>query len=149
MATAVAPLTEAQARYYEDLARLRGRRGELLELLLDERWHPNHECAEIGGLSFNDSIFALRKEGWIIESRFVKKGLWEFRLVGKGEPPTGHKQMSRPQHLVAAHYMWLIANKLGFSQATEIRTLLPEWMRAEPREWQEPVTGDTDASLYV
>jgi hypothetical protein len=84
-----------------------------MELLLDGRWHPNHELARVAGLSFNDSIFALRREGWLIESCYVKGGTWEFRLVGKGDPPTGHKAMSRPQAVVAGHYMHVITKALG------------------------------------
>ena len=138
MSAAVTNLSEAQAFYYADLARLRGRRGALLELLLDGCWHPNHECAEVGGLSFNDSILAFRKEGWLIESRHVQRGRWEFRLVGKGEPPAGHKPMSRPQALVAQHYMHVITTKLGAHTAARIREALPGWMQANPREWEEP-----------
>ena len=37
-------LTEAQARYWNDEARQRGKRGELLELLLNGQWHPNHDA---------------------------------------------------------------------------------------------------------
>ena len=131
-------LTEAQTLYYDDLRRLRGQRGLLLELLLDGEWHPNYECAEVGGLSFNDSIFAFRKEGWIVESRKKKGGIWEFRLTGKGDPPEGHKAMSRPQRLVAAHYTHLLHRELGFATAMKIRRVLPEWMRTEPEEWQPP-----------
>jgi hypothetical protein len=126
-------LTEAQARYYEDLSRLRGQRGKLMELLLDGKWHPNYECAEAGGLSFNDSIFAFRQEGWIIESRYEKGGVWEFRLVGKGEPRTGHKPMSRPQRVVAGHYMHAITESFGEDAASEIRAALPTWMRSDAK----------------
>ena len=132
-------LTEAQALYYQDLARLRGQRGKLLELLIDGEWHPNHECARVGGLSFNDSIFAFRKEGWLIESRPIGHGVWEFRLTGKGDPPTGHKPMSRPQQVVAAHYMHVITQALGFQAARTIRRDLPEWMRTEPRQLTDPL----------
>ena len=103
-------LTEAQARYYDDLKRLRGQRGRLLELLLDGDWHSNHQCASVGGLSFNDSIFAFRQEGWRIESRHVRGGRWEFRLTGKAAPPDGHKPMTHPQRLVATAYTSAIQN---------------------------------------
>ena len=89
-------LTDAKARYYDDLKRLRGRRGLLLDLLMDGKWHPNWECASVGGLSFNDSFYAFRREGWLIESRPKRGGRWEFRLHGKAEPLQGHKPMSRP-----------------------------------------------------
>jgi hypothetical protein len=125
--------SEAQLRYYDDLTRLRGRRGLLMELLLDGLWHPNHELAQVAGLSFNDSIFALRREGWQIESRHKKGGTWEFRLIGKADRPTGHKAMSRPQAVVAGHYMHVITETLGPSAATQIDITLPHWMRAEPK----------------
>lgn len=128
------PLTEAQLRYYDDLKRLKGRRGLLLELLLDGRWHPNHECAAVGGLSFNDSIFTFRKEGWVIESRHVRGGIWEFRLAGKADPPQGHKPMSRPQRLVAGHYMHVISQQLGLSASLKVRRAVPEWMHCDPKE---------------
>jgi hypothetical protein len=138
MTSTTTGLTEAQALYYDDSLRLRGQRGRLLELLLDEEWHPNHECAKVGGLSFNDSIFAFRQEGWIIHSRKKKGGIWEFRLTGKGDPPEGHKAMSRPQELVAAHYTYAISKELGFRDFRRFQRALPKWMQTEPREWEEP-----------
>ena len=126
-------LTEAQALYYDDLKRLRGQRGALLELLLDGKWHANHECASIGGLSFNDSIFAFRQEGWIIESRHVRHGLWKFRLLGKAEPPSGHKPMTAPQRVVAGHFMHVITKELGDAAADALYQALPKWMRTEAR----------------
>lgn len=132
-------LTDAQIIYYQDLSRLRGQRGKLLELLIDGEWHPNYQLAEIGGLSFNDSIYAFRKEGWAIESRPVGRGVWEFRLTGKTDPPTGHKPMSRPQVVVAAHYMHVITETLGAAAANKITNALPDWMRAEPRAARDPL----------
>jgi hypothetical protein len=137
-------LTDAQARYYDDLARLRGQRGKLLELLIDEEWHPNYQCAEVGGLSFNDSIFAFRKEGWVIESRPRRGGVWEFRLTGKGDLPEGHKPMSRPQVVVAGHYMHVITDKLGTSTAAQIRTALPEWMQTDARPLNDEAAEEID-----
>jgi hypothetical protein len=136
--TDITGLTEAQVLYYEDLSRLRGQRGRLMELLLDGAWHPNYECAEVGGLSFNDSIFASRKEGWIIESRKAAGGIWEFRLTGKGDPPQGHKAMSRPQRLVAAHYLHTIRRTLDGAAMRKVRAAVPEWMRTDPEEWEAP-----------
>jgi hypothetical protein len=130
-------LTEAQALYYDDLKRLRGQRGALLELLLDGAWHANHECARVGGLSFNDSIFAFRQEGWIIESRHVRKGLWKFRLLGKAEPPVGHKPMTRPQRAVAGHVMYVIEKELGDAAVVTVQAALPKWMRTEARALPE------------
>ena len=122
-------LTEAEARYYHDLTRLRGRRGLLLALLVDEQWHPNHELAAVAGLSYNDSIHSFRKEGWIIESRPARGGVWEYRLGGKADPPTGHKPMSRPQKVVAGHYMHVISERLGHLAAQQVSRGMPEWLR--------------------
>ena len=105
------PLTEAQVLYYDDLARLRGKRGDLLELLFDGLWHPNYDCAKVGGLSFNCSIAALRREGWLIESRPKGHGVWEYRLTGKGDPPS--PKMSRPQAVISDHYASAIHRTLG------------------------------------
>ena len=122
------PLTDAQILYHGDLARLRGQRGALLELLTDEEWHPNYECAGVGGLSFQCSIYAFRREGWIIESRPKKGGIWEYRLVGKGDPPP-HPAMSRPQRLIAGHYLYVIETEIGSEAASKVQNAVPEWMR--------------------
>ena len=125
------PLSEAQMCYYDDLARLRGKRGDLLELLLDELWHPNYRLAEVGGLSFNCSIAALRREGWLIESRPKSHGVWEYRLVGKGDPPP--PKMSRPQAVISEHYVDAIRRTLGGDALSVVKKELPEWMRTTPR----------------
>lgn len=121
-------LTEAQALYYDDLKRLRGQRGRLLELLLDGKWHSNHKCAFVGGLSFNDSIFAFRQEGWQIESRHVRGGRWEFRLIGKSAPRDGHKPMTRPQRLIATTYMTAVQQALGAEATEAVLKAIPTWM---------------------
>ena len=130
-------LTEAQARYYDDLKRLRGQRGRLLELLLDGKWHSNEECASIGGLSFNDSIFAFRQEGWQIESRHVRGGRWEFRLLGKVAPRDGHKPMTRPQRFVATTYITAIQQTLGSEARDAVLKATPAWMHPAPQPREE------------
>jgi hypothetical protein len=127
--TDFARLTEAQAQYYDDLKRLRGQRGRLLELLLDGKWHPNHECASVGGLSFNDSIFCFREEGWQIDSRHVRGGHWEYRLLGKTTPRDTHKPMTRPQRLVATAYMTAIQESCGSEAKQAVLAAVPTWMR--------------------
>ena len=125
------PLPEAQVLYYSDLARLRGKRGDLLELLFDEKWHPNYDCAKAGGLSFNCSIAALRREGWLIESRPKGHGVWEYQLVGKGDPPP--PKMSRPQAVISDHYASAIRKTLGRNALSVVTRALPEWIRTAPQ----------------
>jgi hypothetical protein len=80
-------------------------------------------------VSFNDSIFSLRQEGWLIESRHVLGGTWELRLIGRTTPPEGHKPMTRPQKVVAREYAKAIAAVAGTDTLASVREALPEWMR--------------------
>ena len=121
-------LTEAQARYWEDEARQRGKRGELLELLLDGEWYPNHECADIT-LCFHSVIYALRREGWLIESRHKHGGTWEYRVVGKTEPPPATQRMSSAQRRIARAYEDAIGDHLGDDALKKVLARIPEWMR--------------------
>lgn len=130
--TGTSRLLEARTRYYEDLRRLRGRRGLLLDLLIDGEWHSNTECAAIGGLSFNHSIYVFRREGWRIESQRKEGGAWEFRLLGKAVPPRSRKHMSRPQRAVAGAYTKAIRSGFGPDRVAEITRLVPDWMRLDP-----------------
>jgi hypothetical protein len=129
-------LTEAQMRYYEDLKRLRGKRGQLLDLLLDNKWHDNDELAAVGGISFQSAIYAFRQEGWVIESAPVCGGTWKYRLTGKQGPRTEHAPMTRPQRLVAGEYAAAIKEVAGTEAALEVIASLPRWMQVEPVEEQ-------------
>src|SRR5215216_5769692 len=103
MLTTIQPrdsLTEAQRQYHSDRPRLRTRKEALLHLLHDGDWHPNYELVKTGGLSFNSYLYQLRNEGWRIESRRVRGGVWEQRLVGRGSPRR-RRGLSRPQQQVA------------------------------------------------
>ena len=121
-------LTEAQARYWEDEARQRGKRGELLELLLNGQWHPNYDCAAIT-LCFHSVIYALRREGWLIESRHKHGGTWEYRVVGKTEPPPATQRMSTSQRRIARVYTEAITEQLGEEWLDQLLPWIPEWMR--------------------
>ena len=121
-------LTEAQARYWEDEARQRGKRGQLLELLLDGAWYPNHECADIT-LCFHSVIYALRREGWLIESRHKHGGTWEYRVVGKTEPPPATQRMNSAQRRIAHAYEDAIGDHLGDDALKKVLARIPEWMR--------------------
>jgi hypothetical protein len=127
-------LTEAQALNDDDPKRQDGRRSDLLEFLMDGKWHINHDCAAVGGLSFNDSFLSLRQAGWIIESRRVKGGIWEFRLTGKNEEPSEDRPMTRPQQLIASSYAAAIREQLDDVAAAKVTAALPEWLRLPPEE---------------
>jgi hypothetical protein len=81
------PLTEAKGNYRRDEKRILSRKAAFLDFLLDRKWHPNWRCAEVGGLSFNSYLYQLRQDGWEIESRHVRGGVWEQRLIGKRDTP--------------------------------------------------------------
>jgi hypothetical protein len=98
--TAKNELSEAQQNYYNDRPRIRTRRAALLDLLKDGRWHSNYELVKVGGVSFNSYLYKLRNAGWQIESRRVRGGIWQQRLIGKGEPRR-REGLSRPQQRVA------------------------------------------------
>ena len=138
--TAMTRLSETQTLYYQDLSRLRGKRGQLLELLLDDRWHPTAELAEVAGLTYSSSISALRREGWRIVARPASHGVWEYRLHGKGTPPS--PRLSRPQQVIASHYTHAIQTRLGGEALCAIRDTLPQWMYADP---QAPVGSTPNA----
>ena len=121
-------LSEAQARYWEDEARLRGKRGELLRLLLDGEWYPNHACAAVT-LCFHSVIYALRREGWLIESRHKRGGTWEYRVVGKTEPPPPTQRMSNAQRRIARVYADAIGDHLGDNALKTVLAGIPEWMQ--------------------
>jgi hypothetical protein len=125
------PLSEAQLRYYVDEARLRGKRGELLDLLLDGDWHPNHDCADIT-VCFHSAIYALRNEGWLIRSRHHQGGTWEYRVVGKTEPPPPTSLMNPQQRRIARIYTDAITTKLGGNALATILPAIPDWMRLDP-----------------
>jgi hypothetical protein len=92
-------LTEAPKNYHSDRPRLRTRKRILLDLLSDGDWHPNYELVKVGGLSFNSYLYQLRNAGWRIESHRIRGGVWEQRLIGKGNPRR-REGLSRPQHQV-------------------------------------------------
>lgn len=118
-------LSEAQVRFYSDEPRLRGKRSDLLALLLDKQWHSNHECADVGGLSFHGSLHALRKQGWKIESRYLGPGRWMYKLTGKADP----KQMNGEQRRIARAYAAAIESACGVGALESVVGQLPDWMR--------------------
>jgi hypothetical protein len=125
------PLTEAQLLHYDDLTRRGGRRADLLTLLLDKQWHTNGECLQVGGLSFNDSIYSFRQDQWDIESRRIRGGIWEFRLRGKTKEVAGHKPMTRPQGVVAKEYVNAISELYGAHAVARITAHLDQWLRVD------------------
>ena len=60
-------------------------------------------CSPSEAGHFQCSPYSARKDGWIIESRRVRGGTWEYRLVGKGES-NDKTMMNRPQREIAARF---------------------------------------------
>jgi hypothetical protein len=119
-------LSEAQFRFRSDERRLRGQRGRLFDLLSDGRWHSNTECALVGGLSFNGAIYALRQTGWLVESRYLSPGAWEFRLTGRGEPRK--PRMNHFHRHVVRRYSEAILRVSDAATLEAVQALVPEWM---------------------
>jgi hypothetical protein len=84
---------------------------------------------EVRYRSFNDSFFSLRRCGWIIESRRVRGGTWQFRLVGKNEKTPEHRPMTRPQQLIAKSYVAAIRKELGEDAVNLVTAALDRWLR--------------------
>lgn len=109
----------------EELRRWRSNRAELRDLLSDGEWHKNYELAEAGGLSFHGSLYALRQQGWIIETKYIKRGLWEYRLVAKGEPRP-KPRMSEREARIARLYLLAAEESFGHEATERLRETLPE-----------------------
>jgi len=124
------PLSEAQLRFHADEARIRGKRGQLLELLLDGNWHPNHDCAAIT-LGLHSAIYGLRAEGWTIESRHISMGRWDYRLSGKTEPPPVTQKMSMQQRRIARLYTEALTDNLDTDAMSSVLDAIPGWMRID------------------
>jgi hypothetical protein len=118
--------TEAQARYWYDEPRLRGQRRRLFELLSGGSWHSNSECSSVGGLSFNGAIYTLRQKGWIVESRYISRGKWEFRLVGRGQ--ARRPRMNHFHRHAVRQYTDAIAKVCDASTLEAIQARVPDWM---------------------
>jgi hypothetical protein len=139
-------LSEAQLRFHADETRLRGKRGALLELLFDGKWHPNHQCAEIT-LCFHSAIYGLRREGWVIESRHGDHGCWHYRLVGKTEPAPPTQRMNPQQRRVAVVYSEAITNNLGEAALARALSHVPCWLRLDPPSVQYAETTPLPVTL--
>jgi hypothetical protein len=122
-------LTEAQKNYQNDRARLRTRKMALLDLLQDGKWHPNYELLRVGGLSFNSYLYQLRNAGWQVESRRIRGGVWEQRLIGKGNPRPC-QGLSQPQQRVMDEISVAVRKIYGEDGWRRIRHLLSPWLLA-------------------
>jgi hypothetical protein len=145
MLTTIQPkesLTEAQMHYHRDRPRLRTRKRALLDLLRDGYWHPNYELVKAGGLSFNSYLYQLRNEGWQIESRRVRGGVWERRLVGRGSPRP-RRGLSRPQQRVADELAVAVRKIYGHEGLERISREFSPWLRSASRRIR-PISGASD-----
>src|SRR3954471_3522642 len=120
--------TPAQNNFSADRRRIRTRKQALLDLLLDREWHPNYECARVGGLSFHCSLYDLRQEGWKIESRKVKGGVWDFRLIDKTAAQKKRGELSSPQQRVADEFTLAVRKEYGDAGLERIRAHLAPWL---------------------
>src|SRR5437588_12014862 len=93
--------TSPDDAFHRDRVRRLTKKQALYDLLSDHEWHANYRCAEVGGVSFQGSIYKLRNEGWRIESRHSRGGIWEYRLTGRAEPGDRSPSLSGPQSKVA------------------------------------------------
>jgi len=123
-------LTAAQLNFDRDRRRIQGRRRALLDLLWDGAWHPNYECAQVGGISFHCSLYTLRREGWEIESRHVNGGVWEYRLTGRSTPRPAPQSLTRPQARVARELLTAIRKSFGDAGAERVGSNLAPWLAA-------------------
>jgi|SRR5215203_4639142 len=126
-------LTEAQQTYSNDLPRIRTRKAALLALLQDGNWHPNHELANVGGLSFNSYLYQLRLSGWEIISRRIRGGVWEQRLIGKSKAPRPRAGLSGPQQRVIDDFMRAAHKAYGDEGVSRIHRELSPWLMSLAR----------------
>ncbi len=72
-----------------DGERLKVQLNAFLTVMRDGQWHQLWELNDVTGYpeaSISARLRDLRKPrfgGWIVERRYVSKGLWEYRLGGK------------------------------------------------------------------
>ena len=121
-------LTPAQKNYAKDEKRIRTQKAALLDLLLDGRWHPNYQLAEVGGLSFNSYLYKLRLDGWEIESRLLRRGVWEQKLVGRNGNPRPREGLSGPQKQVANDFTLAVRKVYGDEGLSRVRQHLSPWL---------------------
>lgn len=121
-------LTEAQKNYSSDQERMRTQKAALLDLLQDRQWHPNYELAEVGGLSFNSYLYQLRLAGWEIESRHVRRGVWEQRLIGRNGDPRAREGLSGPQKEVAHDFTLAVHKVYGDEGLRRIYQAISPWL---------------------
>jgi hypothetical protein len=137
-------LTEAQKNYPTDQKRIRTQKAALLDLLQDRKWHPNYQLAEVGGLSFNSYLYHLRLDGWVIESRPVRGGVWEQKLVGRGNPPP-RQELSRPQQRVLDDFALAVQKVYGAQGLERVRGQLSPWLNSAP-QLGDPIGTKTPVS---
>lgn len=80
------------------------RKGAMLNLLRDCKWHTQAECLAASKHRFGGVIDVLRKEGWEIETRNLPGGTetYEYRLVHltKGKSQSRRRRLYLSQHAV-------------------------------------------------
>ena len=107
--------------------RIKSRRLQLRELLEDGKWHTNIECWKAGGFPYATGISWLRSLGYRIESRRVERGVWEYRLTGKGDPPP--KRLTPQQRSVTNIYEHALGTCSDSETVHQVREQLPDWVK--------------------
>ena len=123
-------LTTAQQGFSKDAGRIKTRKTALYELLADREWHENHECARVGGISFQGSIYSLRNAGCQIEARPQRGGIWEYRLVGHTAPRATSPSLSAPQRRVLDEVALSIRKVYGNEGYERVRDEFAPWLDA-------------------
>ncbi len=125
-------LTEAQRNYPRDRKRIKTRKAALFALLRDRKWHTNYECQKVAGVSWHCHVYSLRKEGWIIESRPIRGGVWEYRLnAATSAPAQKEPTLSGPQRDVALAFLHAIKNEWGEDGLDRLLQTLRPSLRAK------------------
>jgi hypothetical protein len=124
-------LTAAQKTHASVRKRIQTRQDVLLRLLSDGHWHPNYECSETAGVSWHCYLYSLRKIGWIIQSRRVKGGVWEYMLLGRGRQTQAPAALSGPQQRVLTEVATAIRKIYGEQGVQQVAQRLSPWLADE------------------
>lgn len=93
-------------------------------------WFGEATVEASGEGSFHGAIYRLRRAGWIIQSRHIQHGQWDYRLTGKTDPPTTDRHMNQTEQRIAVAYTTAIRHAFGAPSLEDVLAHLPEWIHA-------------------